>query len=186
MEKPSFSENLPRSQRLAEQALTTLQGFLHVEAVSGGVLLVAAVFALACANSPLARDYHAFWNLPLTIGVGEFLFSKSLHFWVNDGLMTIFFLVVGWRFGAKSMKASGIPIRRTAGRDLSRSRLQTTSRQLFHARGRCLAQGASDQPRRCGPGARTCRAGGRDCIIFGCMERRAFTTPPTTGHTLAR
>lgn len=95
MEKPSFSEDLPRSQRLAEQALATLQGFLHVEAVSGGVLLVAAALALACANSPLAHDYHAFWNLPLTIGVGEFLFSKSLHFWVNDGLMTIFFLVVG-------------------------------------------------------------------------------------------
>lgn len=95
MEKPSFSQDLPRTQRLAEQALTTLQRFLHVEAVSGGVLLVAAAVALICANSPLAHDYHAFWNLPLTIGIGEFLFSKSLHFWVNDRLMTIFFLVVG-------------------------------------------------------------------------------------------
>jgi Na+:H+ antiporter, NhaA family len=87
--------NLPRAQFLAERALTTLQRFLHVEAVSGLVLLVAAAAALIWANSPNASSYHALWHLPLSIGVGEFAFSKSLHFWINDVLMTVFFLVVG-------------------------------------------------------------------------------------------
>ncbi|MBR1122628.1 Na+/H+ antiporter NhaA [Bradyrhizobium lablabi] len=91
---PSF-DDLPRAQRLAEQALSTLQRFLHVEEVSGVVLLVAAAAALIWANSPFAHGYHAFWNLPITIGLGEHVFSRSLHFWVNDALMTVFFLVVG-------------------------------------------------------------------------------------------
>jgi NhaA family Na+:H+ antiporter len=88
-------DDLPRAQRLAEQALSSLQRFLHVEAVSGAALLVAAAAALIWANSPFAHGYHAFWNLPLTIGFGEHAFSRSLHFWVNDALMTVFFLVVG-------------------------------------------------------------------------------------------
>jgi NhaA family Na+:H+ antiporter len=88
-------DDLPRAQQLAEQALNTLQRFLHVEAVSGAALLVAAAAALIWANSPFAHDYHAFWSLPLTFGFGEQVFSRSLHFWVNDGLMTVFFLVVG-------------------------------------------------------------------------------------------
>lgn len=93
-DRPSF-EGLPRAQRLAEQALATLQRFLHVEAVSGGVLLLAAAAALIWANSMFAQEYHSFWNLPLTLGFGEFVFSRSLHFWINDALMTVFFLVVG-------------------------------------------------------------------------------------------
>lgn len=92
--RPS-SEDLPRPQRLAEQALANLQRFLHVEAVSGAVLLVAAAAALIWANSPFAHSYHVFWNLPVTVGFGEYVFSRSLHFWVNDALMTLFFLVVG-------------------------------------------------------------------------------------------
>ncbi|MET4279576.1 MULTISPECIES: Na+/H+ antiporter NhaA [unclassified Bradyrhizobium] len=91
---PPF-DDLPKAQRLAEQALNTLQRFLHVEAVSGAVLLVAAAAALIWANSPIAHSYHDFWHLPVTIGLGEFVFSGSLHFWVNDVLMTVFFLVVG-------------------------------------------------------------------------------------------
>ncbi len=95
MNNRSEFDDLPRTQRLAEQALATLQRFLHVEAVSGAVLVVAAAAALIWANSPFAHGYHALWHLPVTLGLGEHVFSKSLHFWVNDALMTIFFLVVG-------------------------------------------------------------------------------------------
>jgi Na+:H+ antiporter, NhaA family len=93
-DRQSF-EDLPRAQRLTEQTLNTLQRFLQVEAVSGGALLVAAACALIWANSPVAHSYHDFWNLPLTIGIGEFRYSRSLRFLVNDVLMTVFFLVVG-------------------------------------------------------------------------------------------
>jgi NhaA family Na+:H+ antiporter len=89
------AEDLPRAQFLAERAFTTLQRFLHVEAVSGSVLLIAAAAALIWANSPFAHNYYALWHLPVSIGLGEFVFSRSLHFWINDALMTVFFLVVG-------------------------------------------------------------------------------------------
>lgn len=89
------SRDLPRAQLLAERAFATLQRFLHVEAVGGVVLLMAAAFALIWANSPFAESYHALWHLPLSVGLGEFVLSRSLHFWINDALMTIFFLVVG-------------------------------------------------------------------------------------------
>jgi len=82
-------------QQLAERAIATLEKFLHVEAVSGVVLLVAAAAALVWANSPIAQSYHAVWHAPLSIGIGERVISQSVHFWINDALMTVFFLVVG-------------------------------------------------------------------------------------------
>jgi Na+:H+ antiporter, NhaA family len=69
--------------------------FISVEAVSGIVLLLAAAVALLWANSPWAPAYVALWHLPLGFGVGRYLPAHDLHFWVNDGLMTVFFLVVG-------------------------------------------------------------------------------------------
>nr|WP_314614665.1 Na+/H+ antiporter NhaA [uncultured Pseudomonas sp.] len=86
---------LPRAQRIAQRAFANLERFLHIEAVSGIVLLIAAVAALIWANSPAADSYDALWHAPVTFGIGSMVFSQSLHFWVNDGLMTIFFLVVG-------------------------------------------------------------------------------------------
>jgi NhaA family Na+:H+ antiporter len=68
--------------------------FISVEAVSGLVLLAAAAIALACANSPLAHAYQALWQWRPGFGVPA-LSAYDLHFWVNDGLMTIFFLLVG-------------------------------------------------------------------------------------------
>ena len=89
------SADLPRAQVIVGRAFITLQRFLHVEAVSGSVLMVATVIAVIWANSPVADSYHAFWNLPLSFRLGEFMFSRPLHFWINDGLMTVFFLIVG-------------------------------------------------------------------------------------------
>jgi NhaA family Na+:H+ antiporter len=86
---------LPRPQLLAERAFATLQRFLHVEAVGGVVLLLAAATALIWANSPFAHIYRALWHAPVSVGLGEIGYSRSLHFWINDALMTVFFLVVG-------------------------------------------------------------------------------------------
>ncbi|TBU85656.1 Na+/H+ antiporter NhaA [Phytopseudomonas dryadis] len=89
------SPELPRAQRLVEHALARLRRLLQLEAISGVVLLCATALALLWANSPLAGSYHALWHTPFTIGLGTLVFSQSLHFWINDGLMTLFFLVVG-------------------------------------------------------------------------------------------
>jgi Na+:H+ antiporter, NhaA family len=74
---------------------SALERFLHVEAAGGIVLLLAAAVALGWANSPWAHSYEALWHAPVTLGVGTVVSTQSLHFWINDGLMTIFFLVVG-------------------------------------------------------------------------------------------
>src|SRR5215469_6260002 len=69
--------------------------FLSIEAASGLVLLTAATVALVCANSPWAQAYQSLWELQLGFGVARYLPQHDLRFWVNDGLMTIFFLLVG-------------------------------------------------------------------------------------------
>ncbi len=86
---------IPRPQVLTERALSALERFSHIEAVSGIVLLLAALTALVWANSPAADSYEHFWHTQVSLGFGDFRISQSLHFLVNDGLMTIFFLVVG-------------------------------------------------------------------------------------------
>jgi NhaA family Na+:H+ antiporter len=89
------SPTIPRPQILTERALSALERFSHIEAVSGIALLVAALIALAWANSGHAASYVHFWETPMTLTIGSFSLSQSLHFLVNDGLMTVFFLVVG-------------------------------------------------------------------------------------------
>ena len=69
--------------------------FLHIEAAGGAVLVVATLFALVMANSPLADDYLAIWQTKLTIGLGDFVLSYSLKHWISDGLMAVFFFVIG-------------------------------------------------------------------------------------------
>jgi len=87
--------SIPRTQILAERALATLNHYLHIEAVSGVVLLFAAALAFAWANSPAASSYDSLWHVPVSLGFGDFRFTESLHYYVNDVLMTVFFLVVG-------------------------------------------------------------------------------------------
>lgn len=69
--------------------------FLHVEAAGGAVLLVATVVALALANSPWADRFLAIWNTPVSLHVGSVRVVHTLREWINDGLMTVFFFVIG-------------------------------------------------------------------------------------------
>ncbi len=75
--------------------VTPFQAFVRTEATGGILLLVATAVALAWANGPLAEHYVALWETHLTVGVGEAALSKPLHLWINDGLMALFFLLVG-------------------------------------------------------------------------------------------
>ena len=81
--------------RLARRALAPVERFLAVEASSGIVLLTAAAIALVWANSPWRESYDALWHASLGVRLGIFSFERDLHFWINDGVMTIFFFVVG-------------------------------------------------------------------------------------------
>jgi len=69
--------------------------FLHIEATSGIVLLFFAAAALALANSPFADGFLGIWKIPLGFEIGEFRVSHSLKHWIDDGLMSVFFFVIG-------------------------------------------------------------------------------------------
>jgi len=83
------------ARRLAQRALAPVERVLAVEAASGLLLLAAAAVALVWANSPWREGYGALWHVPLELRLGRFSFERDLHFWVNDGVMTVFFFVVG-------------------------------------------------------------------------------------------
>ncbi len=69
--------------------------FLHIEAGGGLVLLAATVAALVWANSPWSQSYVDLWHTSISVTVGSHTISEDLRHWVNDGLMAVFFFVVG-------------------------------------------------------------------------------------------
>ena len=73
----------------------TLQRLFRHEAASGIVLMLASALALALANSPMAGFYDLLLSLRGSVRIGSFGIEKPLLLWVNDGLMAIFFLLVG-------------------------------------------------------------------------------------------
>src|SRR5829696_8646485 len=73
----------------------SLREFIHDEALGGILLLVCALIALLWANSPWSETYDALWSTELTLGTVQFHLTESLRHWVNDGLMAVFFFVVG-------------------------------------------------------------------------------------------
>ncbi len=83
-------ERLPLALRLAQP----FRDFVHVKSASGIVLIVMAVAAMLWANDGTDR-YERLWNLPVGIGAGTWAFSMPLRVWVNDVLMSVFFLLVG-------------------------------------------------------------------------------------------
>jgi Na+:H+ antiporter, NhaA family len=69
--------------------------FARMEA-AGGILLLASTFAaLVWANSPWEQTYHSMWTTQVDVGLGRFVLSETRHQWINDGLMAVFFFLVG-------------------------------------------------------------------------------------------
>ena len=81
--------------RQVRRALDPLTEFLHQESAGGVALLVATVAALVWANVIGEASYTEFWETGLTLGFGSLSLEEDLHGWVNDGLMVLFFFVVG-------------------------------------------------------------------------------------------
>ncbi len=78
-----------------DAVLGPLHEFLRKESAGGLILMAVAVLALLVANSPLAARYTSLRELPLVVGAGEFVIAKPLLLWINDGLMAVFFLLIG-------------------------------------------------------------------------------------------
>jgi NhaA family Na+:H+ antiporter len=76
-------------------ALTPLEHFVRTSVSGIGLLLLGTAVAIVMANSPLSDSYARLWEAELTIGVGRYGITESLRRWVNDGLMALFFFIVG-------------------------------------------------------------------------------------------
>ncbi|MEN8177293.1 MAG: Na+/H+ antiporter NhaA [Pseudomonadota bacterium] len=78
-----------------DKILTPFEEFIHRQTTSGLLLMGMAVLALVLANGPLSEAYKHIVHTYISIGVGEWALKMTLHHWINDGLMALFFFVVG-------------------------------------------------------------------------------------------
>lgn len=83
------------SQAFEAQHSRSLRDFMRTESMSAGMLVVAALVALVWANSPWSQSYVDLWHTELAIRFGSGGLSMDLHHWINDGLMVVFFFVIG-------------------------------------------------------------------------------------------
>ncbi len=75
--------------------ITPFEEFISNQTAGGIILMICTVIALLLANSPLAGAYFAVIETPISFAIGDFVLEKTLHHWVNEGLMALFFFVVG-------------------------------------------------------------------------------------------
>src|SRR5580658_3513438 len=97
-----MTRTMPRdtaSARIATQPIDALTSpfvrFAKMEAAGGILLLASTIAALVWANSRWEQSYQAIWHAQESIGFGRFFLSESRHEWINDGLMSVFFFLVG-------------------------------------------------------------------------------------------
>lgn len=82
-------------ERPVDRILTPFERFVHRESTSSFFLMAATVLALIIANSALSVLYSDLTHMKVGFSIGSITLEKSLHFWVNDGLMAFFFFIVG-------------------------------------------------------------------------------------------
>ena len=104
---------LPGPVPLIERVLSPFQRFVSTSAAGGLVLLATTVIAVIWANSPWAEFYHHLWDTPFSIGTPGFALTLTIHDWVNDGLMAVFFFLVGLEI-KREVLVGELATRRTA------------------------------------------------------------------------
>ena len=117
--RPSGPPSVPpdtwaSAHRMARRVGRPLSHFLHVEAASGVVLLLAAAGALVWANGPWHQSYEHVWHTPIGFQLGSLSFAHPLHFWINDVLMVLFFFVAGMEIRREIHEGELSEVRRAA------------------------------------------------------------------------
>lgn len=82
-------------ERAFSRVLTPFEEFIHRQTTSGLLLMGSAIIALILANGAFAEAYRHLIHTPISLNVGSWVMNMSMHHWVNDGLMALFFFVVG-------------------------------------------------------------------------------------------
>lgn len=101
-------------ERAFDRILTPFEQFIHRETTSGMLLMGTAILALILANSFMADAYHHLLHIPVAVGIGSWSLSMSLHHWVNDGLMALFFFVVGMELKREMLVGELADVRQAA------------------------------------------------------------------------
>ncbi len=78
-----------------ERIATPFEHFLHAQTTTGIILMFMTVLALVLANTPLTHEYAHFFHTKVNLEVGSWQLSHTIHHWINDGLMAIFFFLIG-------------------------------------------------------------------------------------------
>lgn len=92
---PQDSPSYSRFEKSFKQVVSPLEEFLHQESSSGILLMICVAVALVIANSPLFPVYDAVLHTKFSIGTEKYYISQSIQHWINDGLMALFFFVIG-------------------------------------------------------------------------------------------
>jgi Na+:H+ antiporter, NhaA family len=82
-------------ERAFEKIATPFDRFIHAQTTTGLVLMVMTVVALLLANTPLTEEYAEFFHTHIDLTIGSWNLSHTIHHWINDGLMAIFFFIIG-------------------------------------------------------------------------------------------
>lgn len=97
LEEPSTGKGVYNApwEKTFDKILTPFEEFIHRQTTSGMLLMGTAIIALVIANSALSGLYLDMLHAPAGVKIGDWTIEKTLHHWVNDGLMTLFFFIVG-------------------------------------------------------------------------------------------
>ncbi|MDA3908460.1 MAG: Na+/H+ antiporter NhaA [Sulfurimonas sp.] len=82
-------------ERTFKKVSTPFEHFIHAQTTTGLILMIMTIVALILANSPLTQEYMNFFHAKIGLTVGSWALSHTIHHWINDGLMAIFFFVIG-------------------------------------------------------------------------------------------
>ena len=74
---------------------TPFEHFIHAETTTGFILMISTILALILANTPLTEAYTHFFHTDVSVTVGSWSLSHTIHHWINDGLMAFFFFIIG-------------------------------------------------------------------------------------------
>ena len=74
---------------------TPFEHFIHAQTTTGMILMIMTVLALVLANTPLTESYAHFFHIKVDLSIGSWTLSNNIHHWINDGLMAIFFFIIG-------------------------------------------------------------------------------------------